>query len=311
MKKVFLLLVLNLTIFSFVFPQGLQFATQEQLEEVEIWVNEKRGFSADLPSSYSLEEYCPPILTQEGSSCVGWSVCYSSMSIMYNYMMGITDPFQKYALAFDPYFMYASLRKSYDYECEDGLLMYEAMNFINDRGIKRHSLVPYLSCDSEWSKDWWNYVQYYSMPFAVRNYYAAPSIDNNTVGQVKYRLTLKQPVMIGVSIDETINPLGDKGGTVGSNGLWSVELSGKIIGGHAMTIIAYDNYKFGGAFKVMNSWGNKYGDKGYIWITYSDFVKVVKEAYYISPKLIESDDKSETINTEYYWLFFFKKWRCV
>jgi len=218
-------------------------------------------------------------------------------------MLGITDPLQKYALAFDPYFMYSALKKSYDYECEKGLIMAFAMDFIQERGIKRHSMIPYLACDSEWSKDWWNYSKLYSMPFAVQNYYAAPSIDNNTVAQVKYRLTVTQPVMIGVSIDETINPLGDKGGTVGSNGLWSVELSGEIIGGHAMTIIAYDDYKFGGAFKVMNSWGNKYGDKGYIWIAYSDFVKVVKEAYYILPKFIEADDISTTINTSYYGIF--------
>ena len=248
MKKLFLLLSILIFTFTNAFTQGLQFATQEQLEDVEIWINEERGFSSDLPSSFSLEKYCPPVLTQKGSSCVGWSVCYASMSIMYNYMLGITDPFQKYALAFDPYFMYSSLKKNYDYECEEGLLMYTAMDFIKDKGIKRHSMVPYLSCDSEWSKDWWNYTQFYSMPFAVQEYFSAPSIDNNTVGQVKYRLTITQPVMIGVSIDETINPLGSSGGTVGSNGLWSVELSGKIIGGHAMTIIAYDDYKFGGAF---------------------------------------------------------------
>ena len=302
MKKVLLLFILSFTIFPSIFSQGLQFATDDQLEGVEIWINEERGFSDDLPSSFSLEEYCPPILTQNGSSCVGWSVCYSSMSIMYNYMLGITDPFQKYALAFDPYFMYSSLKNSYDFECEEGLLMHKAMDFIMDRGIKRQSMVPYLSCNSEWTQDWWNYSKKYSLPFAIQNYYSTPSIDNNTVAQVKYRLTVTQPVMIGVSIDESINPLGLKGGTVGSNGLWSVEL-GDVIGGHAMTIIAYDDYKFGGAFKVMNSWGREYGDNGFIWLTYKDFTKVVKEAYYILPKFIESENIITTINTSDYGIF--------
>ena len=44
-------------------------------------------------------------------------------------------------------------------------------------------------------------------------------------------------------------------------------------------MVGYDDYKFGGAFRVVNSWGQDYGDNGYLWITYSDFIKNVKAAY--------------------------------
>ena len=33
---------------------------------------------------------------------------------------------------------------------------------------------------------------------------------------------------------------------------------------HAMTIIGYDDNKYGGAFEVMNSWGEAFGNKGFV-----------------------------------------------
>ena len=215
-------------------------------------------------------------------------------------MMGTTDPFQKYALAFDPYFMYASLKNSYDFECEEGLLMTRALDFLKEKGTKRWAMKPYLGCASEWTKDWWDYARFYSQPFALIEYYSLSEIDNNTVDNIKSALVNYKPIIIGVAIDKTISPLGSGGGTVGSDGLWSTKLAGEIIGGHAMTIIGYDNYKFGGAFKVMNSWGKQYGDNGYNWIKYNDIMNVVKEVYIIDPKKLKGDDINETILTDYY-----------
>ena len=46
-----------------------------------------------------------------------------------------------------------------------------------------------------------------------------------------------------------------------------------------MTIVGYDDNKFGGAFRVVNSWGTDYGDNGFLWIKYSDFISNVKVVY--------------------------------
>ena len=129
MKKVFLLLVLNFTIFSFIFSQGLQLATQEQLENYEVWVDDKRGFTGELPSSFTMEKYCPPVMKQIGSSCVGWSI-YAAMSTMYNVLGNHTHTYQKLALAFDPYFIYVSLRKGYEEDCHQPMYMQDAMEFM-------------------------------------------------------------------------------------------------------------------------------------------------------------------------------------
>jgi hypothetical protein len=54
-------------------------------------------------------------------------------------------------------------------------------------------------------------------------------------------------------------------------------------GGHAMCVIGYDDYREGGAFQIMNSWGEKWGDQGVAWVRYKDFDYFVREAYGIFP----------------------------
>jgi len=43
-----------------------------------------------------------------------------------------------------------------------------------------------------------------------------------------------------------------------------------IVGGHAMCIVGYDDAK--GGFKVRNSWGDAWGENGYLWIAYEAFL---------------------------------------
>jgi hypothetical protein len=45
-----------------------------------------------------------------------------------------------------------------------------------------------------------------------------------------------------------------------------------------MCVVGYDDDKYGGAFEIQNSWGEGWGNKGYIWVKYSDFAKFVYQA---------------------------------
>jgi hypothetical protein len=58
--------------------------------------------------------------------------------------------------------------------------------------------------------------------------------------------------------------------------------------GHAMTVVGYDDTKFGGAFEIMNSWGTTWGNLGFIWVKYADFANFVREAY----EMIELPNKN-------------------
>jgi hypothetical protein len=46
---------------------------------------------------------------------------------------------------------------------------------------------------------------------------------------------------------------------------------------HAMVVVGFDDGK--GAFEVMNSWGETWGNKGFFWLKYDDYAKHVPNAY--------------------------------
>ncbi|MDB9882893.1 hypothetical protein OAD66_07145 [Bacteroidia bacterium] len=54
-------------------------------------------------------------------------------------------------------------------------------------------------------------------------------------------------------------------------------------GGHAICVIGYDDYKAGGAFQIMNSWGSEWGVNGIGWVPYNAFQYFTKEAYGLYP----------------------------
>lgn len=47
--------------------------------------------------------------------------------------------------------------------------------------------------------------------------------------------------------------------------------------GHCVAIVGYDDAR--GALKLRNSWGTSYGERGYAWISYADFVATVWESF--------------------------------
>lgn len=56
---------------------------------------------------------------------------------------------------------------------------------------------------------------------------------------------------------------------------------GKSVGvGHAMVIVAYDDNKYGGSYKILNSYGEDWGCDGYTWIKYKDLTLL--DGYIIS-----------------------------
>ena len=89
------------------------------------------------------------------------------------------------------------------------------------------------------------------------------------------------PLIFGVGLTDSFNALSsdDSSSISSSSGLWEPKSYEDRLGGHALTIVGYDDYKFGGSFRVVNSWGREWGDNGYFWIKYSDFIENVKVAY--------------------------------
>lgn len=74
---------------------------------------------------------------------------------------------------------------------------------------------------------------------------------------------------------------------------------GEIEGGHAMCVVGFDDDKYNGAFEIVNSWGESWGNEGFIWVRYEDFLNYTKYAYEMIPYPNEVETK-KTLAGEIY-----------
>ena len=254
------------------FGQGLKLDTKAYQSAEQFEPTEEQGFAQSvLPSKISYRSYTPMVDNQgENLTCVGWAVSYAQLSTQQNLQMGITDDIQKLFRAMDPYFVY-SLIKGYNNKwCQEGSSIEDAMEVLKAYGTKPYFSDPWLKCNSTITQFAENQASYYT----ISGWKAVP--NEGLVKNVKTALNNKLIVSVGVELTESF-----ENGTAVSFGMWAPKYGETLIGGHAMCVVGYDDNKYGGSFEVMNSWGDKYGDNGFVWIKYADFAKLVSEAYII------------------------------
>lgn len=273
--------LLNLFIFFIccsVYSQGVKFDA-EVYKSVKDFEFDVLGF-IDLPKSYSLRKYAPMAQEQKKSTCVGFSVGYSAMSIQYNREVGITSYLNKKHFGFDPYFLYAMISPLYNSDCEKGTLIKDALETLKKNGCKRIWMEPFLNCKSKVSPD----IYKFSNPFKVKEYYKIPS--ETILDKVQCIQAIKKAVYYGfvpvggISVFASMDSH-KKNGRVRNNGKWKLKDNEFYAGKHSISIVGYNDRKLGGAFEIMNSWGDSYGDNGFMWVEYSTLVSILEECYLI------------------------------
>jgi hypothetical protein len=92
---------------------------------------------------------------------------------------------------------------------------------------------------------------------------------------IKKSLTEGKPVIISMNTPDSFLVAQD---------VWEPwEDPNRFYGYHAMCVVGYDDDR--GAFEVMNSWGRKWGNGGFMWIPYRTFADFVMESYEIIENL--------------------------
>ena len=82
-----------------------------------------------------------------------------------------------------------------------------------------------------------------------------------TLAGLKQALAENNPVVFGFAVYESFNK-------IGKNGMMPIpKKTEKMQGGHAVVLMGYDDAKK--VFIVRNSWGNRWGDKGYFYMPYA------------------------------------------
>lgn len=226
-----------------------------------------------LPERVSLLQYAPRRRSQgKQGSCVGWATSYAARSILRARETGEPPD----SVAFSPSFVYNPIARP---GCR-GTYLKKALEELQAVGDLPFGDFAYTdrSCETKPSAAEKARAAEYRIVGFTRLSVDSSDYRTNTLA-VKQHLAQGAPVVIGMNV----------GGTFEDNGfkVWHPKRNdydmGEGWGGHAMAVIGYDDTLEGGAFQLMNSWGDDWGQGGVAFVRYKDFDHFVKEAYGLYP----------------------------
>lgn len=245
-------------------------------EQTEIYEPLADNIKNPLPEIVSLLEYAPSRKNQgQQGSCVAWASAYAARTILEAKRTG-KNPNE---VAFSPSFMYNQI--SIDHNTCQGSYIKLAMDNMYNTGAVPFNSFAYdpTSCTKKPSQSLMNSATEFKIEGFQR-------LTDDRHSKVEEMLAMKQnlakgsPVVIGMMVGGSFmeNMMG-KDVWIPTNS----DYSQYGFGGHAMCVIGYDDYKEGGAFQIMNSWGPEWGNNGVAWVRYTDFKEFNAESYGLYP----------------------------
>lgn len=223
-----------------------------------------------VPAKASLKKWCPiPKSQGRYGTCVGWSSAYAARTIVEAKGNGWTNKQKITSNTFSPGFLYKLIKYKSDIGCRRGSHISDAMQVMMNQGVPKYSEFP-ISCVASIPTNMFSKAKSYKIQDYARLFDRSYG-KNFKVRAMKKSLASGHPIVIGMKCPRSFFK---------AKGVWKpLENSNLRFGGHAMCVIGYDDNKYGGAFEIMNSWGTKWGNSGFIWIKYDDFARFTKYAY--------------------------------
>lgn len=263
-----------------------------------------KGYGSEMPKAWSLMAYTPYVKSQgQYGTCASWSSTYSAYTTAWAIKMGMTDRNLITALSFCPYFVYNQVNG--DANCSSGNSLEDVLVFMMDNGSKRFympvigcgtGVTPEMTADASQYKINDAYILYDVQDFPQERTAAAVTKFLTTkakpdIDAIKSAIASNNPVVFGGFVansfmqamgtdhwtptyEERTNP---GQAVLDNHGMHQL---------HAMTIIGYDDNKYGGAFQIMNSWSSLWGENGYIWVSYDDWALFNYKAFWLDIGLV-------------------------
>lgn len=250
-----------------------------------------RGGTRTLPKSYSLKKYAPKPLHQfDYPTSAAWATSYAALTIIEAQQTGrIGESVTKNA--FSPLFPYFySVDNIKGTSCGDPISIAQVLKAMKKYGTPRFTDFPVRcvthSPENNKAKASKNRISEYARLYDVN--------DSKTkkIKAIKTTLSENLPVVIAMHYGKSFNYAKD---------FWqprepyNVNLPAK-----ALCVVSYDDEKYGGAFEVMNSEGTEWGNEGFLWIPYEDFITFTRQAYsmYMIPSKNSTSELSGGIELE-------------
>ncbi len=270
---------LSFEIYAQQYFTGLIFDDEQYDQSIALVAQSKASFE-NLPDSFSLKQFAPKAGNQiRFGTSVGWAAAWGARTILEAQKQNWVNVDEITQNAFSPIFAYQMSRKPGDDNCTVGSKMEEVLSKMKYSGAVKY--VDFLEfCPDEIpadlvSKAKENRITEYNKLFETK--------DKNRMKIDAVRKSLSQgfPVVVGMYCPSSF---------LNAKEYWQpLEVITNDTPGHAVTVVGYDNDKYGGAFEVLNSWGRNWGIDGYTWIRYEDFTEYIKYGY----QLILAEDVAD------------------
>jgi len=237
---------------------GLEFLDDSAYQSIPLAATPLLG---DLPPATDLSSSFPTPGNQgDQASCVGWATAYAFKSFQEHQER--KWPLSNESNQFSPAYIYNQINRSPG--CKGGTTFVDALNLLRREGVAPLARFPYREGDCSRKPD--AAEKQSAKPFSIADWRRVNIQDEV---EVKTNIASGFPVLIGMAVDEGFARL--SGTQIYSS------RSGAPLGGHAMVVTGYDDTR--SAYKVINSWGTQWGDRGFGWISYTAFRQTVREGY--------------------------------
>ncbi len=217
-----------------------------------------------LPRQVMLTDFLPPVGSQGAQqSCVAWSAAY----YVYSYTVAQERHFepsrvQQAMWEFSPSYVYNQAKQP-----GGGMNLKQALAVLHDQGCATMAEMPYNPKDdsaipSDQAKARARKFRN-ATPAYVFRYLEADSQAIKT-----YLSERRQPFTTAIPLFSDFPQ-----GPVAKDFVYNLTVDPtrkNLRGGHAVTVVGYDDAKQ--AFRIVNSWGTGWGDKGFLWIS-QDFIQ--------------------------------------
>lgn len=217
--------------------------------------------SGTLPSRVDLSKDFPQPGNQgEQDSCVAWALGYALKS--YEENVEFRSQGRSADFHFSPAFIYNQFMRS-NPSCKGGMYVVDGLGILETQGILPVSEFPYV--ENECSMQPSQVQAEQANEWGIARWYR---VNVQSEAEIKSHIAAGFPVVISISVDNAFKHFSDEVYT---------ETDGQILGYHALVVVGYDDNLQ--AFRLFNSWGTKWGDRGMAWVGYPVFKKIAREGY--------------------------------
>lgn len=199
-------------------------------------------------------------------SCVGWAVGYA-LRAYYDHSRRHTS-FADPRNLFSPAYIY-NQTVSNPADCNSGTQILRAMRLLQQKGAARLVDFPYDANSCRRLPD--TAVDATAAGNRIFDFTAIRPASN--LDDIKGRIAAGHPVVVGLDVDQKLLSHLSAGEIYSST---EQEPSN----GHAVTLVGYDDTLQ--AFKFINSWGVKWADHGFGWISYTAYAQTSHAAFTIT-----------------------------